>query len=189
MARPLDPDVDEAIAAATLALLNERGFASMTMEAVAVAAEIGKPTLYRRFSDKAALVTAVIERQLPALEVPNLHDTRAELWRAVETGFPEDGPAYVRLIGGLIGEQQRHPELIEAFRRKILLPRRAVVRSLIERGQARGDIRPGIDPEGAVDSLAGPLLARVFAGVDTSRRWREAAFETWWEAIEERREQ
>jgi hypothetical protein len=33
------------------------------------------------------------------------------------------------MIGGLIAEQDRHPELINAFRERILLPRRAIVRS------------------------------------------------------------
>jgi hypothetical protein len=33
---------------------------------------------------------------------------------------------------------------------------------------------------------AGPFLARVFAGLDAGPRWREAAFETWWEILQER---
>jgi AcrR family transcriptional regulator len=186
MVRTLDPDVDDAIAAAALALLIERGFARMTIEAVAKAAGVGKPAIYRRFSDKAALVADVISRQLPVLEPPDLGDSRAELWRAVERGLPADGPSYVGLIGGLIAEQDRHPELINAFRERILLPRRAIVRSIIERGQTRGDIRHDIDPEAALELMAGPFLARVFAGLDTGPRWRKAAFTTWWEILRER---
>jgi AcrR family transcriptional regulator len=186
MVRTLDRSVDDAIAAAALALLVERGFARMTIEAVAKAAGVGKPAIYRRFSDKAGLVAHVISRQLPVLEPPDLGDSRAELRRAVEQGLPADGPSYVGLIGGLIAEQDRHPELIEAFRKYVLLPRRAIVRSIIERGQARGEIRRGIDPEAALELIAGPFLARVFAGLDTGPRWRKAAFETWWEILRER---
>lgn len=186
MVRTLDAGVDDAIASAALMLLAERGFARMTIEAVAEAAGVGKPAIYRRFSDKAGLVAHVISRQLPALEPPDLGDSRAELWRAVKHGLPADGPAYVGLIGGLIAEQDRHPELIDAFRRYVLLPRRAVVRSIIERGQARGDVRNDIDPDAALELMAGPFLARVFAGLDTGPRWRKAAFETWWEILQER---
>jgi AcrR family transcriptional regulator len=186
MVRTLDPGVDDAIAAAALALLIERGFARMTIEAVAEAAGVGKPAIYRRFSDKAGLVAHVISRQLPVLEPPDLGDSRGELWRAVEQGLPADGPAYVGLIGGLIAEQDRHPELIEAFRQYVLLPRRAIVRSIIERGQARGDVRGDIDPDAALELMAGPFLARVFAGLDTGPQWRRAAFETWWEILRER---
>lgn len=187
MARPLDPDIDRAIEAAALGLLAERGFARMSMEAVAVAARVGKPAIYRRFRDKAALVAAVIAGQLPALAPPDLGDTRAELWQAVVQGFPADGAAYVGLIGGLIAEQERHPELIDAFRRSVLHPRRATGRALIERGQARGDLRGDIDPEAALDLFAGPFLARVFAGLDTGPHWREKAFATWWDLVRERK--
>jgi AcrR family transcriptional regulator len=158
----------------------------MTIEAVAEAAGVGKPAIYRRFSDKVALVAHVISRQLPSVDPPDLGDCRAELWRAVEHGLPADGPSYVGLIGGLIAEQDRHPELIEAFRQTILLPRRAIVRSIIERGQMRGDIRLDIDPDAALELMAGPFLARVFAGLDTGARWRRGAFETWWQILRER---
>lgn len=186
MARPLDPRADEAITDATLALLNERGFAAMTMEDVAHRAKVGKPTIYRRFPSKAALVTAVIERQLPELDklaIPDLGDTRAELQTLISTGFPPDGPSYVRLTGGLIAEQERHPELIEAYRSNILRPRRRITCTLIERGQKRGDVRPDVEPEDAVDLIVGAFLARVFAGKDTGPEWNERTFETWWDTI------
>ena len=183
MARPLDPTIDRAITEATLTLLRERGFARMSMEAVASVAGVGKPAIYRRFRDKAALVATVIDGQLPQFEIPDVGDTRAELWSGVDGGFPTDAQAYVGLIGGLIAEHERHPELIEAFRRNVLLPRRAIVQAAIERGQARGDIRSDIPPMAALDLLAGPLLARAFAGEDTGPRWRKQAFEYWWSLV------
>jgi AcrR family transcriptional regulator len=187
MPRTLDPHVGDAIAEATLRLLGERGFAATTMEAVAAEAGVGKPAIYRRFRDKAELVADVIRRQLPPMPAPDLGDTRAELWQAFRYGMPPDGPSYVRLIGGLIAEQERHPELIEAFRTTILHPRRAVVMSLIERGQSRGDIAVALDSEWVLDSLAGPFLARVFAGLDTGPQWRRKAFDSWWDLITERK--
>src|SRR4051794_36512008 len=113
MARPLDPTIDRAITDATLELLRERGFARMSVEAVASVAGVGKPAIYRRFRDKAALVATVIDGQLPQMEVPDIGDTRAELRIAVG-GLPPDAQSYVGLIGGLMAEQERHPELIEA---------------------------------------------------------------------------
>lgn len=186
MARTLDASVDDAIATAALRLLSELGFARMSIEAVAREAGVGKPAIYRRFRDKAELVASVIAGRLPTLDPPDLGDTRAELWRAVQQGLPGDGPSYVGLIGGLIAEQNRHPELIEAFRSSVLLPRREIVCAIVRRGQARGDVRAGVDPEGAIDLIAGSFLARVFAGLDTGASWRRTAFETWWEILRER---
>jgi AcrR family transcriptional regulator len=181
--RPLDPSVDEAIARAALALLKEHGFTRMSIEGIAAAAGVGKPAIYRRFGSKAELVAAVIDGQLPALDPPDLGDSRAELWFAVAHGFPEDGSAYLRLIGGLAAEEERHPELIAAFRRSVLGPRRATVQGLIVRAQERGEVRRDIESVAALDLLAGPLLARLFAGADTGTDWRERAFNTWWELI------
>ncbi len=186
MPRPLDPKVDEAIIQATARLLAEKGFGEMTMAEVAAVAGVGKPAIYRRYSDKAELVTAVIRSQLAPLEVPDLGDTKAELADAVEKGLPANGPGYLRMVSGLIAAEARHPELIESFRESILGPRRAVVEALIERGIERGDLRPDLDPVAAIDSIAGSYLARAFAGLDTGAHWRRRAFEAWWENLRKR---
>ena len=186
MARPLDPTIDQAVETATLELLRDRGFAGMSIEAIATAAGVGKPAIYRRYAGKGELVAAVIAARLPVLELPDRGDTRAELWQAVEQGFPADGAAYVALIGGLMAEHLRHPELIDAFRRTVLIPRRAIGLTLIQRGQRRGDIRPDLDPTIALDLFAGPFLARVFAGEDTGDQWRRTAFAAWWKLISTR---
>jgi AcrR family transcriptional regulator len=181
--RPRDPAVDRALAQAAVSLLADRGFARMSMEAVASAAGVGKPAIYRRYKDKAELVAAAIATQLPPLDVPDVGDTAAELRSAVEHGLPPDGDAYVALIGGLAAEYRHHPELIAAFRERVLGPRRAGVQAAIERGQARGDLRDDVDAEALLDLLAGPFLARVFAGADTSAAWRTRHFEIWWSLI------
>ena len=181
--RPRDPGVDRALTGAALALLADRGFAGMTMDAVAQAAGVGKPAIYRRYRDKAELVAAAIATQLPAMDVPDLGDTEAELRGALAQGLPADGDAYVGLIGGLAAEHRQHPELIAAFRDRVLGPRRAAVRAAIERGQRRGDIRQDADATALLDMLGGAFLARVFAGEDTGPRWRASAFELWWSLV------
>jgi AcrR family transcriptional regulator len=83
MPRPQDPAIDRAIVAATLKLLGERGFARMSMEAVAAEAGVGKPAIYRRYPDKASLVAAILSTQLAPMEPSDLGDTQAELWAAL----------------------------------------------------------------------------------------------------------
>ena len=183
--RPRDPQVSEAIIDATRRLLAEQGFARMSLDAVAGAAGVGKPAIYRRFRDKADLVVATIRTALPEMHRPQPGETHAEL-RALFEGLPDEPESYVALIGGLIAEHRRHPELIEAFREHLLLPRRAIVIETIARGQDRGDIRPDVAAETALDMLAGQLLARVFAGRVVDRAWRDAAFEAWWRLISAR---
>jgi AcrR family transcriptional regulator len=180
--RPLDPEATRAIVAAAVRLLSEQGFAGMSVEGVAAAAGVGKPAIYRRFPDKRALVLAAIESALEPMDVPDVGDTRTEL-RTAMIGIPLEPEPYLALIGGLMAERVRHPQLIGAFRERILLPRRAIVRAVVERGQARGDIRADIDPELPVDLLAGAWLARGFAGASVDEAWRERIFAETWRAV------
>ena len=65
----------------------------------------------------------------------------------------------------------------------MLLPRRAIVRAAVEDAQRAGELRADIDPESAIDLLAGPFLARVFAGHDVGSQWRTAHFDRWWKLL------
>jgi AcrR family transcriptional regulator len=186
VARTPDPRVDEAIAAATVRLLGEKGFGQMTVEEVAALAAVGKPAIYRRYANKAELVEAVIRAQPAEPEVPDLGDTKAELWEAVRRGLPVDSAGYLRLVAGLVAVESSHPQLIAALRESLLAPRRAVVVRLLERGVERGDLRPGGAPGAALaalDQVAGAYLARALAGLGTGSAWRRRQFELWWEEI------
>jgi AcrR family transcriptional regulator len=143
---------------------------------------VGKPAIYRRFPDKRALVLAAIQDALAPMEVPDQGDTRAEL-QAAMIGIPREPEPYLALIGGLAAERSRHPELLDAFREHILLPRRALVREIVERGKARGEIRADIDSDLPIDLLAGTWLARGFAGASVDADWRERVFSFIWESV------
>ena len=181
--RPRDPAITEAITKTARRLVAEEGFANMSVERLAAEAGVGKPAIYRRFRTKAEVVAAAIAEELPLLEVPDRGDTYEEARVLWASGLPLDGLSYVSLIGGLLAEHRRHPELIEAFRVNVLLPRREVGRVVVARGQERGEVRPELDPILVVDSLVGPYFARVIAGLETSPEWRERAFAIWWESI------
>jgi AcrR family transcriptional regulator len=183
MARQLDPAATRAILAATLRLLAAQGFARLTMEAVAAEADVGKPAIYRRFRDKAELVAAALGSALPPMPAPDYGDTRRELRELIDHALPADGVGFVSLVGQLLAEHERHPELIATYRTNVLEPRRQVVKDAIRQGQERGDLRPDLDPDVAVDMVTGEFLARVWGGRPTGRRWRAEFFERWWEAV------
>jgi AcrR family transcriptional regulator len=177
--RPLDPVVTTALLAATAELLAEGGFAHLSLEAVARRAGVGRPAIYRRFAGKPELAAAAVSTWLPAMEAPPGRTARARLRRLLDTAFPADPPAYVALLGTLMAEHRRHPELIEAFREHVLLPRRAFGAGIIAAEIERGELRADLDLQEALDLLAGPLLARVFAGLDVGPAWLDRHFATW----------
>jgi AcrR family transcriptional regulator len=173
--------VTDAILGAALRLLAEEGFPRMTMESVAKAAGVGKPAVYRRFRDKADLVAAAFASVLHVVDPPDLGDTRAELDVLFRQLVPPDPEGWVGFVGGLFAEHRRHPEVVEAFRRGVLLPRRAAARRAVERGQARGDLRGDLEAEVLLDFMVGPGLARILAGGSIDEEWRERGIGLWWE--------
>jgi AcrR family transcriptional regulator len=186
MARPQDPAVTEALLVATRELLAERGVSAVSVTEIAKRAGVGKPAVYRRYPGKTELVVAAIRSALPNLAPPQGRTPRQRFRRLMDEAFPADPEAYLGLIGGLMAERRRHPELIEAFREQILLPRREVGRKAIAEGQRAGELRSDLEPEDAVDMLAGPLLARTFAGRDVGPAWRDRAFANWWSVVRAR---
>jgi hypothetical protein len=103
VARPLDPNIDEAITQATMALLAERGFAGMSMEAIAGAAGVGKPAIYRRFHDKASLVASVIVPLIPLMPLMPLIEGKVMTIRqgAVHSPLPYRVALTITLIACL----------------------------------------------------------------------------------------
>src|SRR5262249_45309009 len=70
--RPRDLDKLQAILDAASALFLERGIAATTMESVAERASVSKMTVYGHFRDKPSLLSAVFERNIKAIRLPDL---------------------------------------------------------------------------------------------------------------------
>src|SRR5205807_7696036 len=65
------------------------------------------------------------------------------------------------ITAAMVAECSRNPELAHAFRTGFVALRRAAVVDLIERGIARGDLRPDVDRDLIVDLLVAPIHYRL----------------------------
>jgi AcrR family transcriptional regulator len=155
----------QAILDATRELMNaEGGVRTLTVEAVAARSGVAKTTIYRRWRDKWELaLDAVMIDMLPRFANPvDVGDTRKELITFLDSvtklwASPPYGPA----MQGLISEIATEPELARVYRKQVVEPRREQLRPVIERGIARGDLRPGTDLRLAHELLVGPILYRL----------------------------
>ena len=159
------PVAHQNILCAARTLLEEIGFADLTIEGIAERAGVGKTTIYRRWSNKASVVLdAFIEaatKQLPFPDTGSVQeDLRLQMRRMVKLMNGTEG----RTIATLIGGAQADAELAEAFRSQWLTARREEARQIIKRGKGRGEIRADIDPEVLLDALYGPLYFRLLIG-------------------------
>ncbi len=156
------PVAHQNILCAARALLEEIGFADLTIEGIAERAGVGKTTIYRRWPNKASIVLdAFIEaanKVIPFSDTGSVReDLRLQMRRMIKLMNGTEGHTIATLIGGA----QADAELAEAFRARWLAVRREEARQIIARGKTSGEIRANIDPEVLLDALYGPLYFRL----------------------------
>ena len=155
--RPRSEEADQAILDAALELLVSDGYQGMTMEGIAQRAGVGKATVYRRFADKAEVLTEAV-RGHGCVSVPMIDtgDLRADLL-AYLTGMARalsgvDGP----IMAAVATEKARHPDLHREFERVFVVERRRFLRHIVSAAVQRGDLPASTDVE--LLALAGPAL-------------------------------
>jgi AcrR family transcriptional regulator len=159
--RPRDPETERRILEVALCMLREDGYNRMSVDAVAVEAGASKPTIYRRWPSKADLATAAISTLRLLEPAVNTGSSIGDLTRTLEN-FCRSllRPNGMSLLGTVIAEESHTPELIGLFRERLVSPRRAMLRAILANAQLRGELRPGVDLDCAVNMLVGAFYAR-----------------------------
>jgi AcrR family transcriptional regulator len=161
--RPRDGRTDRAILEATRELIAELGVYGFRTDDVAARAGVGKGAIYRRYRSKDELVTAAVAALVDAeIAVPDTGSTRADLLILMREAVAlYRGSAAGRLMPNLIGSMAEKPDLAHAVRDGFLASRRGALSEVLRRGIERGDLRPDLDLELALDVLGGPLFYRL----------------------------
>ena len=162
--RPRDPTLDQAIVSAAARQLGELGYARMSLESVAAGAGTTVPTLRRRYRNKAELAAAVIV-SLRVEEPPASAPTPRAHALAILENFHRNlraTPA-LAILGSLLAEEERHPELLHLFKSRIVEPRRALLRQAL----ADGDLPGSADLDALTSMLIGSFYGRyvTIAGI------------------------
>ena len=162
--RPRSARADEAIIEAVLDLLADGTLAEeISIEAVAARAGVGKATIYRRWSNKEALLVdavATIKGEPPKLAGESVRDDLVALLQ------PIAAPAETRagkIMPCLLSAMHRSAELSKCFQ-KITEPRRELMRQVLARGMAAGELRADLDVELVIVMLVGPLVSQALIG-------------------------
>jgi AcrR family transcriptional regulator len=155
---------EKAIFDAAEELIAEGGVDGLTIEGVAARSGVAKTTIYRRWRDKDELAVAILVERTATLSPPrDVGDTRKELLTFLKTAKQVIRPGGV--AQGLASAIATQPDLGRTYRERIVDPRRAELKTVIDRGIARGDFRPDTDVWVAHELLIGPLYYRLlFSG-------------------------
>ncbi|MEV2240898.1 TetR/AcrR family transcriptional regulator [Micromonospora sp. NPDC049891] len=156
--RPRSVRADEAIIEATLDLLAEGStIETISVEAIAARAGVGKATIYRRWSGKDALLRDALRTLKGNVPQPAGRSVREDLITLVGAVGHAIDPRAERIMPCLVPEVNRSPEH-HALYQNIIEPRRAVMREVLQRGVRDGDLRADLDIDVTMAMLTGPML-------------------------------
>jgi AcrR family transcriptional regulator len=138
--RPRDPRRDAAIRDAALVLLAEVGYERMTVDAIAAAAGVSKPTIYRRWAGKQELVADAIRLHPHTQAVaPDTGSLRGDLLAAVRQ-LADHQLEDAAVAAGLVSRLRDSAELARLIREHAVEAVRGRFTQILERAIARGEL-------------------------------------------------
>jgi AcrR family transcriptional regulator len=175
--RPRNPALDQAILSAAARQLGELGYARMSLESVAAAAGTTVPSLRRRYRNKAELVAAVIG-SLRVEEPPASAPTPRAHALAILENFLANLRAMpaLAILGSLLAEEERHPELLHLFKTRLVEPRRALLRQAL----AAGDLPGSADLDALTSMLIGSFYGRYVTVAGIPDDWPDRVLNAIW---------
>src|SRR3984885_3353825 len=179
--RPRNPGLDRAILAAAEQQLRELGYAGMSLGSGAPPAGTtvasGRPPVRGKAALAAAVIGSLRIAELPA--APGAPRARA---LAVLRNFHDNlrRPDSMAIVGTLLAEERRHPQLLSACRSGLVEPRRALLRDALADAVEAGELPRSADPEVLASMLIGSFYARYLAASVVPDDWAERTLRQAW---------
>ena len=168
MARPRSVQAHAKVLNAAVELFSERGIDATSMDAIAETSGVSKATIYKHWPDKDSLVLEVMGYLHGLDEEPPVFDSgdfRADLISQLQYQPAADRKALrEKMMPHMIAYASRNQVLGGAWRARVIEPARLALTNIIRRGQKRGMLRRGIDPEVGIALLLGPMMYRHIFG-------------------------
>jgi len=147
--------------------LAEIGYAAFTIESVAARAHTGKASIYRRWPTKQDLVVAAFCAK--AGEAFDLVGSATTAATTTRDALVHVGQRICGLVRGGVGEalravgaeSSRDAELAAALDARVGCPKREALLGVLQRGVARGEVRPEAADELFAEVLPAMLLTRL----------------------------
>ena len=158
-----NPESAAAILQAAEAVLAESGYRGFSIEKVAKRAQAGKPTIYRWWPNKAALLLDIYRHQ-KVIERPDTGDLAEDISRFIMAVFQSWRETVTgEIFRSLIAEAQSNADA-SAVLSDYAASRRVSFAEIITRAQDRGEVSRDIDPTVTADWVASWLWIHLLTG-------------------------
>lgn len=135
----------QAIYQATLDELARTSFEELAFDKIAALAGTGKSVLYRRWSTPTELVLAALTDPSTGFDDPAAPDTgslREDLLTLLQQFARVLDQPHGRALRPLVTQRSRHPEIFDAVRQQVVLPRQRVLLAVLRAAADRGEASP-----------------------------------------------
>ena len=183
-----------AILAAARELFLARGYSATTVEEIAAAASVSKPTVFTAAGSKAQLLKAVRDVAMAGDDDPAPVAERSSVERARDAQTAEEAlRLVVAHMAGLLGRYARidevlrgaaatgEPELAELWETSER-QRRIGAGILLGIVRGKGPLRPGLDPHRGEDILSTYMASDLYLRLVHRLGWTAGDFQRWLEA-------
>jgi AcrR family transcriptional regulator len=162
------PGLTESILDATIALAAEEGLEDLTLDVIAARANVGRPTIYRRWPSKEALFEAAIEKMVDDYFIePHTGNIRDDLVEFARVSIDRVQGPLRSVWTAFFHVDQSH--LAPDASRRARDANLAMVRSAIDRGELRADA----DPLLLVELIFGLIWYRAEIGREMDESFAE----------------
>jgi AcrR family transcriptional regulator len=145
-------------------ILMEEGFGRLSIEAVAAKSGVGKPTIYRNWSNACELAMAALMIGEPLEHSGKDGSLKSSLTAQMRTLVQAFATTRGRQIAMALAAADPESEMTKAFRNQVILSSRESGRRLIEQAARRGEIAEPDDIEVVLDIIYGPVFYRLLVG-------------------------
>lgn len=172
----LQESVTHAIEVALFQEWAQRGYAALSMEAIAKRAKVGKAAIYRRWSSKLGLVSDVLTRVGSDVTIcPDTGDLHSDIrLLLLQLRRLLRHPLVARILPDLHAEMPRTPELAHAIRTQLQTYRRDKAETVLQSAIKRGELAENLDCDLAIDMLGSMIYWRL---IITKQRSNKAYIE------------
>lgn len=163
--RPRSEEAHHALLEATARLMEAMPIRNITIAGIAKEAGVGKPTIYRWWDSKCAIVMdAFLDTAAPQIPFPKdkpaIESLTLQVKRVIKLLRGRSG----RIIAEMVGEGQSDAHILEEFRDRFFSQLLAPARAVIERGKESGELDESLDTDLAPDLIYGPIYYRLLVG-------------------------
>lgn len=180
--RPRDTAIDGCVLDAALGELASKGYAAFSLAAVAEAAGTTRPAIYRRWKDKTALVVDAVARLAEADRPVVTGRPFADLVSELENFRHCITAAGALPLVGLMLSDDVEPAVREAYLERVVVPRRARIRAILQAAIDAGELSAEADLDVAGSFLTGSWYAFRVADRPVPDDWAQRVATLVWTA-------